>query len=358
MRRLLATVLIAAPLVAHAWGAEGHQTVATIAAGLIKGTPAEAHVATLLGDIPMPLAAVWADCVKGVSPAKHYTYPSPGKYPSCALLETPARIAEMADYVKRNDKQCTLGMDEDSCHGQTHYADVALQRSRYLLGFTGTRPDDVVGALRQAILVLQGRPTTGQPNFKSPREALLVLVHLVGDIHQPLHVAAPYLDAKGQRVDPDKTGLDLASFTVGGNSLWVVAATPSTPSTPVKAPAPGDGTDEPVGAGFGPPKLHAVWDAVPDKFRPDRVNAAWLAEARKVHTNQGDPVDWPARWATQSLDQAGVAYDGLKFSARQGTHWTVSLPNGYTAKADAIKRQQLTQAGARLAFVLKAVFPN
>jgi hypothetical protein len=334
--------------------------VATLAAGLIKGTPAEARVAALLGDIPLPLAAVWADCVKGVSPSKHYTYPSPGKYASCAPLETPARIAEMADYVKRNDKQCTLGLDEDSCHGQTHYADVALQRSRYALGFVGTRPDDVVGALRQAILVLQGKPTTGQPNFKSPREALLVLVHLVGDIHQPLHVGAPYLDAQGKRVDPDKTGLDPASFTVGGNSLWIISATPATPSAPAKATAgdPHDGPDEPVGAGFGPVKLHTIWDGVPDKFNPDRVNAAWLAEARKIRTNQGDPVDWPARWATASLDLAGTAYDGLKFGIRQGSHWTVTLPSGYSAKADAIKRQQLTQAGARLAFVLKAVFPN
>ncbi|HEY8880939.1 MAG TPA: S1/P1 nuclease [Roseateles sp.] len=342
MRRLLLTVLLTAPLAAQAWGPDGHQTVATIAAGLIQGTPAEAHVKALLKDIPLPLAAVWADCVKGVSPSKHYSYPSPGKYPACGPLETPARIAEMADYVKRNDRQCTLGLDEDSCHGQTHYADLPLQRSRYLPGFTGTRPDDVVGALRQAILVLQGKPTTGQPHFKSPREALLVLVHLLGDIHQPLHVAAPYLDAQGRRIDPDKTGgVDPASFTVGGNSLYIVAA-----------PA------APVGAGFGPVKLHAVWDSVPDKFNPERVNAAWLAEARKVRSNQGDPADWPARWATQSLEQARAAYDGLKFSPRQGSHWTVSLPSGYSAKADAIKRQQLTQAGARLAFVLKSVFPN
>jgi hypothetical protein len=360
MRRLLLAALLTTSFAAHAWGPDGHQTVATLAAGLIKGTPAEARVAALLGDIPLPLAAVWADCVKGVSPSQHYAYPSPGKYATCAPLETPARIAEMADYVKRNDKQCVLGLNEDSCHGQTHYADVALQRSRYQPGFVGTRPDDVVGALRQAILVLQGKPTTGQPNFKSPREALLVLVHLVGDIHQPLHVGAPYLDAQGKRVDPDKTGLKPEQFTVGGNSLWIISATPATPPAPAKATAEDahGGPDEPVGAGFGPVKLHTVWDGIPGKLDPDRVNAAWLTEARKIRTNQGDPVDWPARWATQSLELAGTAYDGLKFSAKQGSHWTVSLPSGYSAKADAIKRQQLTQAGARLAFVLKAVFPN
>lgn len=365
MRRLLAAALTALPLLAHAWGPDGHQTVATIAAGLLQGSPAEARVKALLGDIPLPLASIWADCVKGISPSQGYTYPSPGKYPECGPLETPERIAEMADYVRRNDHQCHIGMDEDSCHRQTHYADIALQRSRYLQGFVGTRSDDIVGALRQAILVLQRKPTTGPPNFKSQREALLVLVHLVGDIHQPLHVGAVYLDAQGQRVDPDKKGFDEASFTVGGNSLYVVAATPPTPSTPAApvgatAPAAGDdGPDGPVGAGrFGPIKLHTIWDGVPDKFNPGRVDAAWLAEARKIRPNLGDPVDWPARWATQSLDQAGLAFQGLNFSAKQGSHWTVSLPSGYNARADAIKRRQLTAAGARLAFVLKTLFPN
>lgn len=353
MRRLLAPLLLAAPLAAHAWGADGHQTVATIAAGLIKGTPAEARVAALLGDMSLPQASLWADCAKGVSPGQGYTYPSPGKYAECAPLETPARIAEMADYVKRNDKQCQIGMDEDSCHRQTHYADITVQRSRYVQGFVGTRGDDVAGALRTAILVLQGKPAEGPPHFKSPREALIVLVHLVGDLHQPLHVGSLYLDAQGHRVDPDKTGLDVATFTVGGNSLWVIGA-PKPPAPPRGASGPAD----PVTAGFGPLKLHTLWDGVPDKFKPHRVDAAWLAEARKVRPSLGDPADWPARWATQSLEQSRLAFEGLTFSAKQGSHWNVVLPQGYNARADAIKRQQLTQAGARLALVLKTVLAN
>lgn len=353
MRRLLTLAATALPLLAHAWGADGHQTVATLAAGLIKGSPAEARVKALLGDIPLPLAAIWADCAKGISPSRNYSYPSPGKFDECAPLETPARIAEMADYVKRNDKQCTLGPDEDSCHRQAHYADIAVQRSRYLPGFTGTRVDDVAGALRTAILVLQGQPTSDPPHFKSKREALLVLVHLVGDIHQPLHVGVVYLDAQGHRVDPDKTGLDPDSFTVGGNSLWIIGNKPPVPATPAHG-----GPAAPVTAGFGPVKLHTIWDGVPDKFKPGRVDAAWLAEARKTRSSQGDPADWPARWASQSLDQAKLAFEGLQFSPKLDSHWNVALPSGYSAKADAIKRKQLSMAGARLAQILKTVFPN
>jgi hypothetical protein len=332
-KALLAIALVASPLAAQAWGPDGHKTVATLAARLIEGTPAEARVAALLGDIPLPLASLWADCVKGISPSQGYTYPAPGKYPDCGPLETPERIAEMADYVRRNDRQCELGPDEDACHKQAHYADVALQRGRYRLGFIGTRPDDVVGALRTAILVLQGKPASGPPHFASPREALLVLVHLVGDVHQPLHVASVYLDEQGRRVDPDKTGRAIASFTVGGNSLYVASSQ-------------------------GPQKLHTLWDAVPYELKPGRVDAAWLAEARKTRPDAGDPVDWPARWATQSVEQAGLAFEGLNFSAREDTHWNVSLPAGYGARADAIKRQQLTRAGARLAQLLKALFPQ
>ena len=338
MRRLLAALLTALltaqPLAAQAWWAEGHQTVATIAAGLIKGSPAEARVTALLGDLSMPLASIWADCVKGISPKQDYSYPAPGKFPACAELETPERMAEMSDYVRRNDRQCIVGSDEDSCHKQTHYADVAPERGRYREGVVGARTDDVVGALRQAILVLQGQPAPGQPNFKNQREALLVLIHLVGDIHQPLHVSAPYLDARGRRVDPDRHAIDPARFTVGGNSLDVVMA-----------------------PGQAPMNLHALWDRVPDQFRPSHVDDAWLAEARQVRPDNGSAATWPARWATQSVAQAGMVMQGLVFSPREGSHWKVSLPDGYAARMDAIKRQQLTLAGTRLAQVLKAVFP-
>jgi len=335
MRRLLATALTALPLMAHAWGSEGHQTVATIAAGLIKGSPTETRVKALLGDMSLAEASIWADCVKGISPSQGYAYPNPGKFPACAPLETPARIAEMSDYVRRNDRQCSLGLDEDSCHKQMHYADIAVQRSRYLLGFAGTRPDDVVGSLRAAILALQGKPASGPPSFKSRREALIVLVHLVGDIHQPLHVGSVYLDARGNRVDPDKTGLDVGSFTIGGNSVNLVPTPPA-----------------------GARNFHAYWDNVPETLRPQHVDAGWLADARHVLVDAGVPADWPAVWAGQSLEQARAALQGLTFSPKHGSQWEVALPPGYETRSDAIKRRQLTLAGARLAEILKTSFPN
>jgi len=349
MHRLLATMLTAAlstalPLSAHAWGADGHETVGAIAARLIAGSPAEARVNALLGGLTLPQATVWADCVKGIVPKLGYTYPNVGKYASCAPLETPARIAEMADYVRRNQTQCHPKPGEESCHQQYHYTDVALQRSRYLEGFTGTSNHDVVAALRASIQVLRGQPAPAPFDLK-PREALLLMVHVVGDMHEPLHVGAIYLDHDGHEVDPDKTGFDPATNTTGGNAILV-----ANPHKPPQAAAPG----QPPRL----PRLHTLWDDVPASMAPAEVDDAWVAQARKVKPSTGDALDWPARWATQSLEEARLVYDGLSFAPKQDKTWTATLPTGYAQREDMIKRRELTLAGARLAQLLQTVFPN
>src|SRR5271154_5672227 len=52
---------------AGAWGAEGHQTIGAIADSLLIGTNAEKAVREILGAEKLETAALWADCVKGVS---------------------------------------------------------------------------------------------------------------------------------------------------------------------------------------------------------------------------------------------------------------------------------------------------
>ncbi|MFX8926146.1 S1/P1 nuclease, partial [Acinetobacter baumannii] len=82
---------------------------------------------------------------------------------------------------------------EEICHKQYHYSDIAIQRSSYSLGPVGTREDDIVGAVAAATHVLRDEPAPAPFNIKDKREALLLLVHYVGDLHQPLHVGAVYL---------------------------------------------------------------------------------------------------------------------------------------------------------------------
>src|SRR5262249_60819293 len=68
-------------------------------------------------------------------------------------------------------------------------------------------------------------------------EAVWLLAHLVGDIHQPLHVGAKYFDKACQTsVDPNIGGTlptfgigDTVAMTMGGNLILLVAPTPAVP---------------------------------------------------------------------------------------------------------------------------------
>src|ERR1035437_318267 len=73
---------------AYAWGPDGHHAVGAIADQLITNTRAATEVKTLLGDLSLRDAAVWADCAKGIDSAKDYTYQSTGKFPECKIYET------------------------------------------------------------------------------------------------------------------------------------------------------------------------------------------------------------------------------------------------------------------------------
>jgi hypothetical protein len=203
------------------------------------------------------------------------------------------------------------------------------------LGTIGTRNDDIVAAVAAASAVLKGDPAPAPFNIKDKREALLLLAHCVGDIHQPLHVGALYLDPRGKRVDPDSGTFDPATETRGGNQIITVNA-----STKKK------------GA-----NLHHTWDEVPVSMTAIHVNSAWLAQARAVRISNGQLPDWPAQWATDTLGQARSSFKNLNFSPKSGADWTVSLPPSYASSMSSIKKKQLTKAGAHLAQILRAVWP-
>lgn len=349
-RWALVAALLQAPLIprpAWAWGADGHHVIGAIADRMLAGTAAQRQVEALLGGLSLRDAAAWADCVKGVDPSRNYAYTAAGKYPECAVFETPPGEAEMIDFVRRNDANCTRLPTEESCHRQYHYADIAIQRDAYAPAFVGARDDDIVAATTAAIRVLSGDPAPAPFSIRDRREALLLLAHDVGDLHQPLHVGAIYLAADGTRVDPDRGPYHPATSTRGGNAILTVDADTQIPCS----------------------NLHATWDALPVRLTEDHLGAARLAQARAVPRTPGDPADWPARWGGGTVLAARAAFAGLQFEARSnarlgaraGPHsdaeWTVELPERYGARMTAIKKRQLTLAGARLAQVLQAIWP-
>ena len=326
---------LARPRTAGAWGHQGHETIGAIADTLLIGTHAETAVAKILGTEKLATAALWADCAKGVSDSAPYAYRLNARYPECDPFQQSAEGREaMEDYVRRNATSCHSAMAEEVCHKAYHYTDVAIEHDTYSPSEVGTSDHDVVSAINAAIAKLRGKAVPAPFSFGTNQEALRVLAHLVGDIHQPLHVGAIYLDAAGREVDPDGGTFDPASRTRGGNLLI-------------------------HGRGR---KLHAEWDSIPRRLHGPQFLADAVAEAGLVPSTPGPVSDWARAWAGETLKVSREAFAGLSFGAEENTgtlqsRWPVTEPAGYAGRRAALQKQELVRAGARLAQLLEAVFP-
>lgn len=329
---ILALALMLSPIRAIAFGAQGHEVIGAIADRLL--TPHASRQVTRLLGMTLQAAAPWADCVKDVRlDAGDFRYvPESHHQRACRVFETPAGIARMNDYVRRNWSACAApGGHAIACHKTYHYADVDIQHSRYDRADVGTSDHDVVSALRAAIDVLQGRPAPAPFSIRDRSEALLMVAHFVGDVHQPLHVGAIYLAADGRPVDAD-ADTSTSTGTRGGNAIDA-----------------------------GSTDLHAQWDQVPARLRPSSVSARMLAAARAIPASPGDAVAWPAAWASETLLVARAAYAGIAFEPQSAAtgHWTARFddPAAYLLSKRRLQTEQLTRAGARLAQLLNAIWP-
>jgi hypothetical protein len=311
---------------AFAWGHQGHETVGAIAALLIHGSNAEKQVQKILpAGESLSDAAEWADCAKGFS----YCHVEP--------------TAEMKDFVAHNPQ-----------HHAYHFSDIPFQTKAYPAdGAVGVSSDDVVHILRDAILVLQGKPASN-PNHKlSQREALYILAHMTGDIHQPLHVGAAYISSDNQ-FDVPKDQTDAKnSFTEGGNLMCK-----------------------------GSKNVHALWDddLVVGAMRKakvattDALASALLSKAKLFAGDKGAVGSWPDKWATESLQLssvelatievqrkrpsgAGQATCGTSDPQSKTSVWDVQLPDKYLEDGADTAANQLARAGARLAKTLTAIWP-
>jgi hypothetical protein len=323
--------------VAFAWNAQGHQTVGAIADSLLAGTRAGNEVKAILGSgETLQTASLWADCAKGVVKNKRtglFHFVVSTRFPECAPFQTTAGKEAMVSFVERNWDACHPAADEEACHKQYHYADVAIERNGYARSEIGTSDHDVVSAINAAVAVLQGRTAPAPFDFANRQEALRALAHYVGDVHQPLHVGAIYLSATGQEVDPDAGPFDRATRTQGGNLIK-------------------DGASG----------LHHEWDTIPSSLEVSAFRSDGVAAARRVPVTSGAVGTWAAQWASDTVIASHTAFPGLSFGAEidPGTkkeYWPVTEPTGYATARAAVQQAQLVKAGARLAQLLKAIWP-
>ena len=316
--------LLCAP--ALAWNAEGHDVVGSIADQFLNDH-AKQEVAGLVGT-DLRTASAWADCAKSVERRSdgtfHYVVNRQFERP-CTSLDHDA----MVDYVSRNWDNCLYEDMPTNCHKAFHFTDVAIQHDDYERTFIGTSDHDVVSAINAAVMVLQGQAAPDPFRIKDKAEALFLLSHFLGDLHQPLHVGAVYLDAEGNKVNPDQGTFDKHSETAGGNLI-----------------------SEESSSGEN---LHAHWDAIPRRLG-ERADAFMLAEARVVPRSAGPMEGWPAAWASETVL---AAHQALSFTGTGEQRWSVQFDDmrSYVRNENALKEQQIAKAGARLAELLNAIWP-
>ncbi len=329
---LLFCVLL--PRAASAWGPDGHRVVGSIADQMLNPN-AKQQIASILG-VDLRTAGPWLDCVKSVHRQADGTLAyvvDPQYEPPCTPFQDDH--ARMIDYVGRNWVDCIYPEGASAaanlgCHNTYHFDDVAIQRDRFDRNYAGTNDHDLVAAINAAIAVLLDRPAPPPFSIQDKKEALLMLAHLVGDMTQPLHVGALYLDAKGALMDPDVTHtIDPSTETAGGNRI----------RSEVKA-------------------FHTEWDDNPrglgDTAPPDLV-----AVARGVAADHGRIENWSAAWASDTILVAQEAMTGTTYAQTADRKWTVAFVDraAYLRAEEAIKLRQLAKGGARLAEIMNTIWP-
>jgi hypothetical protein len=310
--------------IAWSWSGDGHRTVGAIADLILERYPkVRDRVASILGGSSLAEVSVWADCAKGY------------RYCHRALTD--------------EEKAFT---SQNHAHHAFHYTDVPIQQGAYRAGTAGTAENDIVVVSTYAINVLREKVPNHGPAILNERDALWLLVHLVGDIHQPLHVGAVYFDKDcAAVVDPNVAGARLPGFgidstiasTKGGNELKI--------SSSRNLHAYWDG-----GTVKGAMRLVGVRDQSIENFAKAIVGTppqAWRPT--------GDPETWPTQWATESLLLARSALTQIEIgpgSVEAGgkCSWPITLQRDYTNWSNRQTLAQLGKAGFRLAELLRVVF--
>src|SRR3954451_6735380 len=265
----VAAAALVIPSPALAWGKTGHRVVAAIADTQLSGL-ARAHIREILnGGESLDEAANWPDEMRS-DPAAFWQ-----------------KTATPWHYVTLD------GITYDHAPPQ----------------------GDALEALAHFRSVLQ------DPNssLADKQLALRFIVHLVGDLHQPLHV--------GKCCDK------------GGNDVKVTW--------------------------FGKPtNLHAVWDsAIVDD---EQLSFTELAAKLERHTSNRDVIDWwdinPRDWISESAQYRDTLYPTAADNPRQSAGRKVKAPPVLEVSYSEVHRftpvmeRRLSQAGVRLAAYLNALF--
>ena len=266
---LVATAVALIPAPALAWGKTGHRVVAAIADTQLSGL-ARAHIREILnGGESLDEAANWPDEMRSAPDAFWQKTATPWHY---VTLD---------------------GITYDHAPPQGDALE-ALDR------FTKTLKDP-------------------NASLADKQLALRFIVHLVGDLHQPLHV--------GKCCDK------------GGNDVKVTF--------------------------FGKPtNLHAVWDSA--LVDDEQLSFTELAAKLERHINDQDTIAWwdinPRDWISESAQYRDTLYPTAADKPRAPADKKSKEPPvpdlsySYVYRFTPLMEQRLSQAGVRLAAYLNAIY--
>jgi nuclease S1 len=265
---IAATAAVLVPSPALAWGKTGHRVVAAIADSQLSGL-SRANVEEILGPgESLDEAANWPDEMRS----------APGDF--WQKTATPWHYVTLNGAIYDHAPQ-----EGDALEALDHFSTVLKDPS-------ASREDKQL--------------------------ALRFVVHLVGDLHQPLHV--------GKCCDK------------GGNDVKVTW--------------------------FGKPtNLHAVWDS--QLVDDEQLSFTELAAKLKRHISNADVIKWwdvsPRDWTSESAAIRDTLYPpparpkkGQK--VKKGQSLLPDLSYGYVFKFTPVMERRLSQGGVRLAAYLNALF--
>lgn len=252
MKKLFTLILVSiVSLSAFGWGATGHRAVAKVAEKYLS-KKAKKELERILGGQSMAMASTWMDDIYSDS-----TY----------------------DYAR--DWHWVTIQD-----GETYEQSIKNPNG------------DVIATLERIIAELKSKKLSA----KEETERVKMLIHLVGDIHQPLHV--------GGGTDRGGNNVKVSWFRTDSN-------------------------------------LHRVWDS-------DMIN-----DTRLSYTELAESLDFPTEaqrlaWSKTSIRD--IAYESMTFRKQVYDIGDGKLGYEYTYKYFHIVRGQLVKAGVRLASVLNEIY--
>jgi hypothetical protein len=317
------------------YGPRGHGLVGAIADKKLKNKPAADKVKQLLDGISLQRAATLPDEIKGLD-----SNPNGFHLPGHPTIE-----AQLRAFVAANPST------GNPSHHEFHFTDVPVfGNETYSPGDVGRSQFDIVHMIPFCIRVLRGDEPETNNRAITKAVALILIVHYLGDIHQPLHVGAEYFDASGNPFEPSVANPGFADQ--GGNKLTLFILS----------------NGHAVSAG----KFHSYWDGqtVQNAFggTADLTIARRLASQEPANWKLTGAIDtWAEQMANDIMPMAREAHTRLVFSKIISTAGSKDIKSGraeeqkktngkfYSAWAAGTVKLEIHKAGWRLAALLEDV---